>query len=167
MPIMAKKKDKELEAAADLDLDEGGNEPRVYELGFHIDPELPTEEVKKVYQGLRSAVAAAGEIVAEAEPENIPLAYTISRTETTGRRDFNNAFFAWIAYETKGEGHKAVTSAASEEKRIIRFIDVRTDRDAAKHSQELHAMRAQMPEKVEGATDAELEAAVDTAAALV
>jgi len=162
---MAKKKDQEVEAL-ELDTEVDENEPRVYELGFHIDPELPTEEVKKTYKSIRDAIAAVGEIVAEAEPENIQLAYTISRTETTGRRDFNSAFFAWIAYETKGEGHIAVTTAASEEKRIIRFIDVRTDREAAKHSQELQAMRAQMPVQEEGATDAELEAAVDTAAAL-
>jgi ribosomal protein S6 len=158
------KKDQEMEVELDMDVED--NEPRVYELGFHIDPELPSEEVKKVYQGIRSAIAAVAEIVAEAEPENIQLAYTISRTETSGRRDFNSAFFAWIAYETKGEGHTAVTTAASEEKRIIRFIDVRTDREAAKHSQELQAMRAQMPVAEEGPTDAELEAAVDTAAAL-
>jgi hypothetical protein len=54
---MAKKKDQEMEADAALESDADDAEPRVYELGFHIDPELPTEEVKKVYQGLRDTAA--------------------------------------------------------------------------------------------------------------
>jgi hypothetical protein len=44
---------------------------------------------------------------------------------------------------------------------------VRTDRDAVKHAAELHLMRAKMPQMQEGATDAELDAAVETAAAVV
>jgi ribosomal protein S6 len=159
---MAKKKELELENV-DLDTEANDAEPRVYELGFHIDPELPTEEVKKVYQGLRDAVVAAGTVVAEGEPENIPLAYTISRSETGGRRDWNSAFFAWIAYEAKGEGHRAVVSKASEEKRLVRFIDVRTTADAARHSADLRAIRMQMPQKEEGISEAEIDAALEAA----
>ena len=163
---MAKKKDQEVEALEnDMDVDDG--ELRVYELGFHIDSELPTEEVKKVYQGIRDVISGVGEIVAEGEPENIQLAYTISRSETGGRRDWNSAYFCWIAYETKGEGHAAVIEKANGEKRLIRFIDVRTDREAAKHMSELQLMRAQMPKHEEPvASDAEIDAAVETAAAI-
>ena len=87
--------EKEIEHGVDsteLEIEEGNNETRTYELGFHIDPELPQEEVKKTYQAIREKIAAAGEIVAEGEPEKIPLAYTISRQETTGRRDFVKGF---------------------------------------------------------------------------
>ncbi|MEJ0053608.1 MAG: hypothetical protein WDN10_02685 [bacterium] len=159
---MAKKKDQAAESAEfDADIDDG--EARVYELGFHIDPELPSEEVKKVYQGIRDAAEAAGEIVAEGEPESIPLAYTISRSDVGGRRDFNSAFFAWIAYEAKGEGHAAVISKAGEEKRIIRFIDVKTDREAARHAADLRSIRMQVPQKEEGISEVELDAALETA----
>ena len=162
---MAKKKEQELENA-ELDIEADDAESRVYELGFHIDPELPSEEVKKVYQSIRASVTAAGELVAEGEPEKIPLAYTISRSETGGRRDWNNSFFAWIAYEAKGEGHRAVISKASSEKRLIRFIDVRTDRDAARHAAEMQSIRMQTPQKEEGVSDAEIDAALETAATI-
>ena len=98
---------------------EGQDEARVYELGFHIDPELSQEEVKKVYQGYKDL---AGAIVAEGQPQKVQLAYTISRKDTTGRRDFDTAYFGWIAYEADAATHEKVAEAAAEDARLIRFI---------------------------------------------
>ena len=125
-------------------LDTDHAEQRVYELSFHLDPELPETEVKKTYQGLRDAVSGAGTVIAEGEPTKIPLAYTISRSETAGRRDFDTAFFCWIAYETNGEGHAAVSAAVKAETRIVRFLDIRTTKEEAKHAEDMQAVYAQM-----------------------
>lgn len=138
-------------------------ELRVYELGFHIDPELGSEDAKKAYQAIRAIAEAGGSIIAEGEPTKIPLAYTVSRGETAGRRDFDSSFFAWIAYEADGESHQKVLTAAGEDKRLFRFLDIRTDKEAAKHSAEMFEMMAKMaPEEgSEGDTaDAELDAAL-------
>lgn len=132
--------------------------PRVYELGFHIDPELPHEEAKKVYHGVRDVIAASGTLVAEGEPEQIKLAYGISRQDHAGRRDFNSSYFAWIAYEADAEGHAKVGAKAREESRIFRYIDILTTKDAARHSSELRELKAKAPEQPEVATDAELDA---------
>lgn len=151
---------------SDEQLDADYAEPRVYELGFHIDPELPSEEVKKTYQAIRETIAAAGSIIAEGEPEKIQLAYTISRQDTTGRRDFNSGFFSWIVYEAIGTGHDAVLEMAKEESRIIRYIDLRTTKDAAKHSAEMDELRKQAPEVPEDAdevSEVELDAALKEA----
>lgn len=153
----------------ELELGEGYNESRVYEFGFHLDSELPTEEVKKTYQTIRDLIAGAGSVIAEGEPVKIPLAYTISRQEQSGRRDWNSAFFCWIAYEAEGEGHQAVLDAAKAENRIIRFLDVRTTKDAAKHSAEMAEIYARAaagedaaPEE-EAVRDEELDAALKDA----
>jgi ribosomal protein S6 len=122
---------------------ENASEPRVYELGFHLDPELPQEEVKTSYQSLRERIAALGTIIAEGEPVKIPLAYTISRMETTGRRDFNSAFFCWIAYEVDGPGHEKISAMAREDSRIVRFLDIRSTVDEAKHSADMQELFAQ------------------------
>jgi ribosomal protein S6 len=138
-------------------------ELRVYELGFHIDPELGAEEVKKVYQGIRLVVEKAGTVVAEGEPQKISLAYTVSRGEVGGRRDFDASFFAWIAYEVNGEGHEAVASAARAETRIFRFLDIRTDKESARHAAELHELMAKSATKEEGeeeVSDTELDQAL-------
>lgn len=139
--------EKEIEHGAgstELELAAGDNETRIYELGFHIDPELPQEEVKKAYQALREK---AGTIVAEGQPLKIPLAYTISRkVQGGGRRDYDTAHFAWLAYEADTAAHDALLETVKTEGRIIRFIDLRTDRERAAHAAEMHEMYAKLNE---------------------
>ena len=153
--------------STEQELETGYNESRVYELGFHIDPELPQEEVKKTYQALR---ALASSLVAEGEPQKIPLAYTISqKVQGGGRRDFDSAYFAWFAYEADGKEHEAIVEAAKAHSRLIRFIDLRTDADTAKHAAEMHDIYAKLGEGREAAenevSDTDLDAALKDVAA--
>ena len=160
---MATQEDTEMEG----DITEDGDGTRVYELGFHIDAELPTEEVKKAYHEVRDLIASKGTIVAEGEPIQVQLAYTISRQETSGRRDFDSAHFAWIVYEASAANHADVVGAAGANKRLIRFIDLVTTKDAARHSQELRELSLKVPERAEDAeavAGAELDAALESAA---
>ena len=161
---MAKNQDEDVLATETEDM---GSEPRIYELGFHLDPELPTEEVKKAYQAVREHIAGAGTIVAEVEPEKIQIAYTISRQEVAGRRDFNSAYFAWIVYETDAVKHAEIIAAANANKSIVRFIDLITTKDVARHALEVHELMAKVPEQEASADDVlntELDAALESAA---
>ena len=165
LPIMAKK-DRDDRRSEETAADEGGS--RVYELGFHLDPELPIEEVKKAYQAVKEVIEKQGSLVAEGEPEQVQLAYTISRQEVGGRRDFNSAYFAWIAYETSAPNHEQVLEAVKGESRIIRLIDVITTKEVARHAAEMRLVAAKAPEpeaKPEGVSDTELDAAIEAAAA--
>jgi ribosomal protein S6 len=150
--------------STEQELEAGYNESRVYELGFHIDPELPQEEVKKTYQSLREK---ASTLVAEGEPQKIPLAYTISqKVQGGGRRDFDTAYFAWFAYEADGPEHEAIIEAAKAESRLIRYIDLRTDKETATHAAEMHEIYAKMGEKEQAdndVSDTELDAALKEA----
>ncbi|MFZ1075227.1 MAG: 30S ribosomal protein S6 [Minisyncoccia bacterium] len=155
---------KDIEVAADEILEDEGLDPRVYELGFHLDPELPTEEVKKAYQKVRDLIAENGTIVAEGEPQKIQLAYTISRQDVSGRRDFDSAFFSWIAYETVAPKHAEIIAAANANKHIIRFIDLLTTKDAARHATEMRALLLKVPEPEEdpeAVAGAELNTAIE------
>lgn len=152
------------EKVLDETLEESGSEPRVYELGFHLDPELPTEEAKKAYQEIRKFIEEKGTIVAEGEPEKIQLSYTISRQETSGRRDFSSSYFCWIVYEATPLNHDEVLTSADVDKRIIRFIDLLTTKDAARHSVEMRELAMKMPvreENVEAVVNTELDAALE------
>lgn len=156
-------KDLDVEISADEPKDTG-SEVRVYELGFHLDPELPTEEVKKSYQEIRTFIEEMGTIVAEGGPEKIQLAYTIARQDTGGRHDFDSAYFAWVVYEATPLHHDEILTSADTDKRIIRFIDLVTTKDAARHSVEMRELSMKAPERTpepETAADAELDAALE------
>lgn len=157
---MAKKQEEEVLLN---DTEEVGAEPRVYELGFHLDPELPSEEVKKAYKELQGFVLSKGTIVAEVEPHKMQLAYTISRQETSGRRDFDSAFFAWIVYETTAPEHAEIISTMSADKRVIRFIDLVTTKDAARHALDVHELAQKTPEHVAEDTEEALGTEIDAA----
>ena len=157
----------EREMTEDETLGDEGSERRVYELGFHIDAELPTEEVKKAYHAMREFIEKRGTLVAEGEPEKIQLAYTISRQETTGRRDFDTACFCWVAYEASASHHAEIIGAAGTDKHIIRFIDLITTKDAARHAVERHELSLKTPERAkdsEMTPEAELDTALEHAA---
>ncbi|MBI5406043.1 30S ribosomal protein S6 [Candidatus Kaiserbacteria bacterium] len=159
-------KNQDEETFADEMLDDAGSEPRVYELGFHLDPELPTEEVKKAYQAVCGLISGKGTLVAEGEPEKTQLAYTISRQEVAGRRDFDSAYFSWIVYEADASNHADIIAAVSANKHIVRFIDLLTTKDAARHSVEMRAISMKMPERAEDANatlGTELDAALENA----
>lgn len=148
-------------------LESEGFESRVYELGFHLDPELPTEEVKKAYQAIRDLIEEKGALVVENAPEKIQLAYTISRQEVAGRRDFDSAYFAWVVYETSAANHEEVLSAVRGEKHIIRFIDLITTKEAAHHFIEVRELEAKntksVDEAAEPALGTDLDAAIESA----
>lgn len=148
----------------DLVVEDAGAGPRVYELGFHLDGDLPTEEAKKTYADIRGSIAAKGTIVAEGEPAKIQLAYTISRSEQAGRRDFNTAYFCWIAYEAAPEAHADMVKMAGSEARIIRFIDILTTKEQAQHSQELAEVYAKsVSEEGAGTEEEVMDTEIDAA----
>ena len=160
---MAKNQDEEVLVS---ETEDTGAEARVYELGFHLDPELPIEEVKKAYQTIRETIVGKGEIVAEVEPEKIQLAYTISRQEVAGRRDFNSAYFAWVVYEMIAADHAEVIAKMTANKQVVRFIDLLTTKDEARHALEVHELMAKVPEveeETEETLNTELDAALENA----
>lgn len=148
-----------------MELD-GEAEVRVYELGFHLDPELPTEGIKKAYAAVRDVISGKGTIFAEGEPQMVQLAYMISRQETTGRRDFSSAYFAWIAYEATAEAHAEVIAAAGANKNMVRFIDLVTSKEAARHAVEIREFAAAAQTGTEESAEEEVIAEADLEAAL-
>lgn len=159
------KKDKVVLEDGEETLDTDHAERRVYELGFHLDPELTESDAKKAFEALRDLASEKGTLVAEGGPQKIQLAYTVSRTEQSVRKDFDSSFFSWFAYEVDGAGHDAVVASAKNDARIFRFIDLRTTKEAAEHSAEMHeimlkAANDKREHEEEEVSDSELDAAL-------
>jgi hypothetical protein len=87
---------------------------------------------------------------------------------TAGRHDFNTSFFGWLVYEADGAAHTAVMETIGEDLRVIRFIDLRTSKEAAKHSEEMHEFYSKLPEASveEDSAEVELDSALKEAGAI-
>jgi len=84
-----------------------------------------------------------------------------------GRRDFNSAYFAWIVYETLATNHAEIITSMSANKLVVRFIDLITTKDQARHALEVHELLAKVPEtevESEDALGVELNTALENAA---
>ena len=135
----------------------------VYELGFHIDAGS-AEDARRVFEEIRSGIEKAdGSVIAEGSPRKVHLAYTISRMETGGRRDFDTAFFSWIGFETDGKARDVIASMLGNDTRIIRFIVLKTTADALQHAeaQLLIEEKALADEDAEDDVSTDLDAVFD------
>ncbi len=133
---------------------ENAKDPQVYEVAFHIDPNLSDTEVAAVYARVRALLSQGGEVIAEGEPKRMTLAYTISRIEAGRRYDFSHSFFAWVASILPPESVESIDKALALDKGVIRYLVVKTTAEAAKHAEEMHKARRE----VEGEGEEEVPA---------
>lgn len=133
-------KEKEI-SAQDNDLQDA--ESRIYELGFHIDTGLSKQKVKELFQNIKQSIAKDATVIATGEPQHMELAYTISLMERTGRHDFPESFFGWIAYESIGSIHEQILDMMKNQNDIFRYIDLRTTKEAAEYSAFQHEEKYQ------------------------
>lgn len=118
-------------------LDNEMKDLEVYEVAFHIDPHLSETNVRKTYDAVRQQIEqTATALIAESEPKRMSLAYTITHTQDGHKKNYNNAFFAWITYEGHPEQQAEITELLQENESIIRHLCVKTTKEAALFAQE-------------------------------
>lgn len=143
---------------------EDAKDQAIYEIAFHIDPNLSDTEVAAAAERVKKLVAGAGgAVVAEGAPKRIQLAYDITRMEQGRRYDYAYAFFAWFAYEGAPEAAAAIEAEVKADKAIIRHLVVKTTKEQALHSEEMHKARRQ-EEEAESTLEEEAPAASEEAA---
>lgn len=125
----------------------------VYEAAFHIDPHLSETETKKVFEDVQQMLKDAGEVVVTQQPKRIDLAYTISLMREQGRRDYDQASFAWVAYEGMPEKQAEIEEALKENTSIIRYLIVKTTKEAAEYAAQREEERKQMSSSEEGESE--------------
>ncbi len=123
----------ELESLASVD-DTGADDESpssVYEIGYHLLPNLSEEEVSATVAGIMEVLKKNGAaFVGDRFPSKIPLAYSIPKRVTGKVLRFNEAYFGWVAFEISREAVLKIKEALDGNKSVLRFLIVRTDRDA-------------------------------------
>jgi ribosomal protein S6 len=118
-------------AVAEAMAGERGAEPTVYELGYHILPTLSEEAVQQEVNAITEVLKSLNvEFVAEKLPVRLDLAYTIEKKIDGANRRFESAYFGWVAFTLQANQIGAVKTAMDHDLNILRYLIVKTSRDA-------------------------------------
>ena len=72
----------------------------VYELGYHILPTTPAEEVEAEVAKLRSAIETrGGSFITEGTPESVALSYPMFVNNGGKQTKYDRAYFGWLKFE--------------------------------------------------------------------
>lgn len=103
---------------------------RVYEVGYHINPNAKEEDLDAVVGGIRSVIEkAGGSFIAEGAPVLTRLAYPMEILEGEKYTEYDRGYFGWIKFEAKIEAAQTLEGALKQSKDFIRFIIFQTVRE--------------------------------------
>jgi ribosomal protein S6 len=103
---------------------------KIYELGYHFLPTLSEDEVSKAVTALKGELSKINaEVIAEAHPSMMTLAYEIGKDIENKNRKFSTAYFGWIKFEVETSEIEAFKELNEKNPNILRFIIVKTVRE--------------------------------------
>lgn len=104
---------------------------KIYELGYHVMPNLSEDEVAKVVADIKEKLSSmGGEIIAEQNPSMMNLAYEIGKEIENKIRRFKTAYFGWVKFEIETKEIEAFAALIDKNPSIIRSLMVKTVRES-------------------------------------
>jgi len=100
----------------------------VYEVSFHIVPQVGEDGVSAVVEKVRRALGDA-EIISEGFPQKMSLAYVVERAEQGKREKFSDSYFGWLKFATQREAIPALAEALRADRSILRHLIIETTRE--------------------------------------
>lgn len=112
-----------------------GDETRVYEIGYHILPSVPEENLDDVVAVIRNTIEkAGGSFIAEGAPQSVKLAYTMYVNRGGTHDAYDRAYFGWIKFEAEGDAPIALNEFLKTNEQVLRYILFKTVREETRAS---------------------------------
>jgi ribosomal protein S6 len=107
------------------------DEKAVYEIGFHIVATTPEDGVAKIVDRIRAEIdKSKSEVISEAFPQKMTLAYTIERPVSGSRNERHaESYFGWIKFETEPSAIPSLHEAVRAMREVLRFLLIETVRE--------------------------------------
>lgn len=103
---------------------------RVYEVGYHVIPTVPEENIEKIVGDIRSAIEqAGGAFIAEGAPVLMKLSYPMISREGDKNVEHDRGYFGWIKFESSVVAAQALEESLKTNTSILRHIVFRTVRE--------------------------------------
>lgn len=102
----------------------------VYELGYHLLPNLSDEEVRQEAKNFKKLIEkSGGSLVAEEAPKQTALAYEMVKKQEGKNAKFDESYFGWIKFEMNATGVLSVKEEVDANKNVLRYLIIKTVRE--------------------------------------
>lgn len=100
------------------------NEQNIYELGYHLAPYLPAEELSQaVEKSLKARITAlGGEITSELNPSLTRLAYMVTNVINNKHTKFSDAYFGAFRFRLAPEAIPQLEEELAKDDLIVRHL---------------------------------------------
>jgi ribosomal protein S6 len=106
------------------------NDPKIYEIGFHIVPTVPEDGLGARVTAIRDVIETnGGHVIADEYPKHMELSYPMTKTAANKRSLHHSAYFGWIKFEVEPAGAKAIDLAVKQDEYVLRFLLAKTVRE--------------------------------------
>jgi len=102
---------------------------RLYELSFNLIPTEGEDGSIKDFDTIKKLIEKKGKLVSESKPASIKLAYTMSKTVDSKKSSYNNAYFAWIKFESQSEDIAHLKEELDLNNALLRYTIFKTEKD--------------------------------------
>lgn len=104
---------------------------KIYELGYHVLPNLSEEELAKVVEALKSKITElGGDFIADQYPSTMPLAYSLVKEIDNKSRAFDSAYFGWLKFELDSAKLEDLKTALDKNANMLRYLLIKTVRES-------------------------------------
>ena len=101
----------------------------VYEVGFHLVPSVGEAGATSAAEKIRKALGDA-EVVSEAAPRKIQLAYPIERSVSGKREKYTESYFGWIKFVSEERASvREIAEKLRAMRDVLRYLLVETVRE--------------------------------------
>lgn len=108
-------------------MEEKETKTHVYELSFHLAPEIGDENVAKEFGDIKALIEAHGGVCfSEEMPTLIPLAYEIEKKIDNKKETYTKSYFGWIKFELSAENLLSLKTKLETMHVIVRFLLIKT-----------------------------------------
>lgn len=106
-------------------------EAKVYEIGFHIVPNISPENVKSEFEAVKKVVSnnEGSSFITEGLPVLKTLTYTISKEVKAVKSKYDEAYFAWIKFTALPNQIEEIKKELDQMDSIIRYLIISTVRE--------------------------------------
>lgn len=130
---MAKNEDvstSEMTDVMDTDASLDIRDPRVYEIGYLLVPQIKEEDLDAEIDAVRKLITDQGGLpIGEGRAELMDLQYPMKKVINNAQMTFTKGYFGWIKFDVSPEKTSAIKQGLDASDKIIRHLFVSTVRE--------------------------------------